>query len=129
MSHWKIINYMSILFMVHYFLGSSRCLIYKICSCHDIAEILLKLALNTNQSINIHASSYSSIVLRNRKFVVYILFWFIGNLIYQFVRGTDNRIRITIYIYICMFNAAFSTLENNQPYYMLQSNLLYKTPL
>jgi hypothetical protein len=40
------------LFMVHYFLGSSRCLIYKICSCHDIAEILLKLALNTNQSIN-----------------------------------------------------------------------------
>jgi len=24
----------------------------KICSCHDIAEILLMLALNTNQSIN-----------------------------------------------------------------------------
>ena len=25
--------------------------LYKICSCHNIAEILLKLALNTNQSI------------------------------------------------------------------------------
>jgi len=25
-------------------------LIYKMCSCHDMAEILLKLALNTNQS-------------------------------------------------------------------------------
>ena len=29
-----------------------RKLIYKMCSCHDIAEILLKLALNTKQSIN-----------------------------------------------------------------------------
>jgi len=27
-------------------------LIHKICSHHDIAEILLKLAINTNQSIN-----------------------------------------------------------------------------
>ena len=38
--------------VLFYFLGSCRCLIYKICSRHDIAEILLKLALNTNQSIN-----------------------------------------------------------------------------
>ena len=30
----------------------NRCLIYKICSCHNIAEILLNLALNPNQSIN-----------------------------------------------------------------------------
>jgi len=36
---------------IFYFLGSCRCLIYKIYSRHDIAEILLMLALNTNQSI------------------------------------------------------------------------------
>ena len=33
-------------------LGSFRYLIYKICSRHDIAEILLKFALNSNQSIH-----------------------------------------------------------------------------
>ena len=31
----------------------SSVLIYKICSCHNIAEILLRMALNTNQSINL----------------------------------------------------------------------------
>ena len=31
---------------------------YKICSRHEIAEILLKLALNTNQSINQYSSFY-----------------------------------------------------------------------
>ena len=35
---WKWVNYW--------------CLLLIICTCHDIAEILLKLALNTNQSIN-----------------------------------------------------------------------------
>jgi hypothetical protein len=34
------------------FLWSCKCLIYKICSRHDIAEIVLKLVLNTNQSIH-----------------------------------------------------------------------------
>ena len=31
----------------------SRCLIYNICSLHEMAEIRLTLALNTNQSINV----------------------------------------------------------------------------
>ena len=95
MSHWKIINYMSILFMVHYFLGSSRCLIYKICSRHDIAEILLKLALNTNQSINqslfmVHPIHLLFSEIEHLWCIYY--FGFIGNLINQFVRRTDLNI-------------------------------------
>ena len=43
--------YYTTLYRVH-LITSSRFLIYKMCSRHDIAEILLKLALNTNQSIN-----------------------------------------------------------------------------
>jgi hypothetical protein len=36
-----------------YFLWSSMCVIYKICTRYDIAEILLMLALSTNQLINL----------------------------------------------------------------------------
>ena len=36
---------------IFYFLASTRCLIYQMYSRHDIAEILLMLELNTNQSI------------------------------------------------------------------------------
>jgi hypothetical protein len=43
--------YYTTLYRVH-LTTSSMFLIYKIYSRHDIAEILLKLALNTNQSIN-----------------------------------------------------------------------------
>ena len=35
-----------------YVFSSSKQLIWKICSGHDMAEILLKLALDTNQSTN-----------------------------------------------------------------------------
>jgi hypothetical protein len=43
--------YYTTLYRVH-LTTSSMFLIYKTCSRHDIAEILLKLVLNTNQSIN-----------------------------------------------------------------------------
>ena len=43
--------YYTTLYRVH-LTTSSMFLIYKICSHHDIAEILLKFALDTNQSIN-----------------------------------------------------------------------------
>jgi hypothetical protein len=43
--------YYTTLYRVH-LTTSSMFLIYTICSLHDIAEILLKFALDTNQSIN-----------------------------------------------------------------------------
>jgi hypothetical protein len=52
-------------------------LIIKTCSCHDIAESLLKLALNTNQSIkNVqqdHKSKFESVIKIHKKTQIFFI--------------------------------------------------------
>ena len=45
------LHHYSIYYLSYIMYNMCMCLIYKICSRHNIAELLLKLALNTNQSI------------------------------------------------------------------------------
>ena len=75
---------------IFYFLWSCRCLNIQNCSCHDIAEILLKLALNTNQSIN---QSLDQSYVQN-KILLHFMIYQRGDLDNKCLRGRgdlDNK--------------------------------------